>query len=353
MNLSVSDTPVDGATSVVVTFTGVEIQPAGGSPGEDNTGGMGGDDEGAPPAVGGPMDDSGSNSDDGSCAPPPSTGTGAVGTGDGSSQDCSDNSGAPSDGTSSAPSSATSTGDMDSDDGNSSNKPLTFTFSSPRQIDLMQQQGGSSAALLSGVSLPAGNYSWIRLMVASTGNTITLSDGSVHPLIIPSGDESGLKLVHGFTVANGGMVDFTIDFDLRQSVILANGQYILKPVLRLTNNVDVGRISGTVDNTFMIGTTAVTDPACKPAAYVFAGANATPVDINPMSTTQPVATATVTLDNESGTYQFSAGFLAPGAYTVALVCAAGDNPATVDTLTFSTPKNVTVASDSTATISFP
>ena len=65
-----------------------------------------------------------------------------------------DNDGAPSAGTSGAPSSATSPGDTDSDDsGGSEPQPLTFTFSAPRQVDLMQQQGGSSAVLLSGVNL--------------------------------------------------------------------------------------------------------------------------------------------------------------------------------------------------------
>ena len=334
MNLSVSDTPVDGATSVMVTFTGVEIRPAGGH-GEDDEGSDGMEHDDAPAAttgtiIGGPMDD----------ADPGDTEEG----GD-------DNDGAPSAGTTSAPSSATSPGDMDSD-GNGA-QPLTFTFPTPRSVDLMQQQGGSSAVLLSGVNLPTGNYAWIRLMVASTGNTITLSDGSVHPLTIPSGDETGLKLVHGFTVADGGVVNFTIDFDLRQSIALANGQYILKPVLRIVNNLDVGRISGNVVNTFAIGTTAITDPACMPAAYIYTGANVTPVDINPTSTVQPVATASVKLDNDSGNYRYSAGFLAPGDYTVALACAAGDNPATADSLTFSTPKNAPVASDSSTEVDFP
>ena len=295
-SLSISDTPVDGATSVVVTFTGVEIQPAGGKEGD----GSGDDDSGG---------DSG----------------GMMGSGDMGSGDSDDNSA----------------------------KPLTFTFASPHQIDLMQQQGGNSASLLSGISLPAGRYAWIRLMVASTGNTITLSDGSVHTLTIPSGDETGLKLVHGFTVAEGGVVDFTIDFDLRRSVILANGQYILKPVLRLMDNLDVGRISGSVANTFMIGTTAITDPTCMPAAYIYAGTDVVPVDINPTATVQPVATATVKLDDASGGYVCSAGFLAPGIYTVALVCAAADNPATADALTFSAPKDATIASDMTATVDFP
>jgi hypothetical protein len=90
-----------------------------------------------------------------------------------------------------------------------------------------------------------------------------------------------------------------------------------------------------------------------PAAYIYAGADVVPVDINPTATVQPAATATVKLDDESGDYVYSAGFLAPGSYTVALVCAAADNPATADVLTFTVPKNATVTSDATAIVDFP
>jgi hypothetical protein len=249
-------------------------------------------------------------------------------------------------------------GDMggmdDSNDMSSNDKPIEFDFPAPMQIDLLKQQGGNSASLLSGVSLPAGHYAWIRLKLATTDCcTITLSDGSVHPLIIPSGDETGLKLVQGFTVAAGGTVNFTIDFNLRQSITLANGKYILKPVLRITNNVETGQIHGVVDNTLMIGSLAITDPTCMPAAYVFAGDNVTPVDINPTASVQPVTTATVNLDNDTGEYVYMASFLSPGDYTVALTCAAGDNPATADALTFTATKNATVTANMTTEVDFP
>src|SRR5215472_4186399 len=84
MTLSVSDTPVDGATSVVVSFTGVEIQPAG--KGSDD---HGDDDcnEGAPPpgtTVAPPTttsqpsmgdDDQGDDEGDENCAPAAGTTT--------------------------------------------------------------------------------------------------------------------------------------------------------------------------------------------------------------------------------------------------------------------------------------
>ncbi len=288
LSLSITDTPVDGATSVVVAFTGVEIQSAGGME-DDESGDMG-------MGMGGNGDD--------------------MGGGDGGQR-------------------------------------LSFDFDSPRQIDLLQQQGGASAVLLSGVSLPAGHYNWIRLKVDAAGSSITLTDGSVHPLVIPSGGESGLKLVHGFDVAEGGIVSFVIDFDLRKSIVLANGRYMLKPVLRITDDLDVGRIEGSAANTLSLGSLAITDPACMPAAYVYAGANVTPVDINPSASVQPVTSVALHLDSGSGDYVFTAGFLATGDYTVALACGALDDPSMSDSLTFSAAKNVTVTAGGTADVVFP
>lgn len=288
LNLSITDTPVDGATSVIVTFTGVDIQPAG-TESDDDSGDMG------------------------------------------------DMSGM---------------GGMDNDDDDAGSQRLTFNFDTPRQIDLLQQQGGASAALLSGVSLPAGHYAWIRLKIDASQSSITLADGT-HPLFIPSGAQTGLKLVHGFDVAQGGIVDFTIDFDLRRSITLAHGQYILKPVLRLMDELDSGHIDGSASNTLVVGSLVISDPACMPAAYVYSGSNATPVDINPTSSVQPVTSVALKLDNMSGNYVYAVGFLAPGDYTVALACGALDDPGISDSLVFSASKNVAVTAGGTATVDFP
>ena len=78
---------------------------------------------------------------------------------------------------------------------------------------------------------------------------IELDDGSIHPLFIPSGNQTGLKLIRGFIIGAGSTHNFTIDFDLRKSVIHPPGlgePYLLKPVLRMVNNLEVGTIEGTV-----------------------------------------------------------------------------------------------------------
>src|SRR5688572_3048591 len=92
---------------------------------------------------------------------------------------------------------------------------------SPRQLDLLQYQGGRAALLLDGVTLPAGDYEWIRLIVDNeTGvrdSYIVRTGGEECELRVPSGAESGLKLNRGFTLPADGSIALTIDFDLRKS----------------------------------------------------------------------------------------------------------------------------------------
>jgi hypothetical protein len=100
---------------------------------------------------------------------------------------------------------------------------LTFDYDQSRQIDLLALQGNNSEPLLDGETVEAGEYEWIRVMVTgermSLDSFIETEDGAQHAMYIPSGAETGLKLVSGFTVPVGGSADSTIDFDLRKSVV--------------------------------------------------------------------------------------------------------------------------------------
>ncbi|HWP94208.1 MAG TPA: DUF4382 domain-containing protein [Gammaproteobacteria bacterium] len=229
---------------------------------------------------------------------------------------------------------------------------LTFTFETPRQIDLLALHGGGSATLLDGVEVPAGAYEWIRLDVNAQQSVIDsyimLEDGSQHSLWIPSGAETGLKLVQGFVVPVGGSADFTIDFDLRKSVLNPaglGGDYILRPALRLVDNAQVGAIAGTV-------ATSLIDSACTPAVYVFSGADSVPDDVDGDSG-DPLTSARVELNTGTGEYEYRAAFLAPATYTVSFTCdAEQDDPALDDVLSFSGTQNATVVADQTTTVNF-
>jgi uncharacterized protein DUF4382 len=229
--------------------------------------------------------------------------------------------------------------------------PEVFDFQ-PRQIDLLALDGGGSEVLLADELLPAGEYESIRLKVNAgrTGSDsfIELDDGSVHPLFIPSGNQTGLKLIRGFTIGAGSTHNFTIDFDLRKSVIHPPGlgdPYLLKPVLRMVNNLEVGIIDGSV-------ATALIVEGCVPAVYLYAGANVVPDDLG--SATPPLASTAVNLDNATGVYRFKLAFVPAGANTIAFTCAADKDAADVDdAITFSAPINVTVIAGITNTVAVP
>ncbi len=170
----------------------------------------------------------------------------------------------------------------------------------------------------------------------------------MHALFIPSGNQQGLRLVQGFTVTQNGNVDFTIDFDLRKSVVSPaglGGPYILRPALRMVDNTEVGAIEGTVDVSLVV-------PDCGPAVYIYEGADVTPSDTRTDS--GPLASGLVELDTE-GQYVYRVAFLEEGDYTVAFTCEADlDGPETAEDISFTGGvANATVDADTTTTVDFP
>ncbi|TMQ68334.1 MAG: DUF4382 domain-containing protein [Candidatus Eisenbacteria bacterium] len=113
-------------------------------------------------------------------------------------------------------------------------------------IDLLTLQNGATLQLAT-ADAPAAHYTQIRLLLGA-GSTIVV-DGVTHPLVIPSGQQTGLKIVGGFDVPPGGTVELTLDFDASRSIIVTgNGTYILRPVVRMIVNrgSTAGSITGRI-----------------------------------------------------------------------------------------------------------
>jgi hypothetical protein len=222
-------------------------------------------------------------------------------------------------------------------------------------VDLLALAGGSSRTLLNAHSVPAGNYQWIRLLIEAQQNTpssyIDLESGERFPLFVPSGSESGLKMIRGFTVAEGSNSNFTIDWDLRKSVIAPPGQspnYLLKPVLRLVDNLQVGTIAGTV-------AAALVPAGCTPQVYIFTGASVVPDDMDSAAApdVDPLISVPVNLDAASGEYRFQAGFIEVGSYTASFTCdGATDTAEAEEVLVFAGTQNLTVTANQTTSIAF-
>jgi hypothetical protein len=210
---------------------------------------------------------------------------------------------------------------------------VSLDFGTNRSIDLMRLQGGVTNALTQDAAVPAGEYDWMRLKVLATRNSqsesyIRLLSGLQYPLWIPSGAEPGLKLNRPFTVAQGSTTRLLVDFDLRKSVHAPPGQepnYILRPTLRLLDQIQVGRIDATVDltalTTAQLGASAPVSQ-CDGGLYLFSGGAATPDDQDGSATdgADPVLYLPVPYDGGATSVTVSIPFVEVGTYTLAATC---------------------------------
>ena len=185
---------------------------------------------------------------------------------------------------------------------------------------------------------------------SANNSYIDFANGSRLGLEVPSGSETGLKLVSGFTVPSSGVVDYTIDFDLRKAITCPPGQApacILKPVERLVNNTSVGNIQGQITSTLPTG--------CTPGVYLYSGAITKPEDMNSNAAADPAQPlgSKVPVPTSMPPYYYQFTFLPPGTYTVAFTCqAALDNPDQPDTsvVTLTTVGTAAVTAGQTATV---
>jgi len=127
-------------------------------------------------------------------------------------------------------------------------------FETPEAINLLELQGGETF-FLDEKELASGLYNQVRLGLSTSEESedpahyIKFNDDSKEEITVPSGTQSGYKVVGGFTIPDGGVTSVIIDFDVRKSVVKAgnSGKYILKPTLRLVEDAEVGSIEGTIN----------------------------------------------------------------------------------------------------------
>ena len=224
-------------------------------------------------------------------------------------------------------------------------------------IDLMEYTGSDSINLVAGTVIEAGDYSQLRLVMSDGSYGIDSDTEEKIPVSVPSNE---LKL-DGFSATVGGVVDFTLEFDLRKSMTNPVGQtgYFLKPRgVRLVDNSEVGHITGTVAETLLTDNQeshgcifAPEDLTTSVASvYLYTGADldiATLADNGGDEDNQPLASTTVAFDGAQ-TYNFEIGFVNAGDYTIAVSCDISDDPEGEDELVFIEAKNVTVIESNTA-----
>ncbi len=261
----------------------------------------------------------------------------------------------------------------------------SFEFDEPVVVEnLLELTGNAAAPLVTDIEVAAGDYDWIRIFVQGgfPDSTVQPKLGNEADLFIPgqqNGNNNGnprfLQLVSGFTVAAGGEADFTIDFVLRKGLTKpANGDhYLLRPAMRLLNNVEVGTIAGTVDNA------VVASPLClnidgEPmgrTVYLYEG-DLNSEELNPddiydpgieegsdevedADGVRPITTAEVSQDTDTGELVFEIGFVReiPEGYSLAFSCESEqDDPASDDDISFTEVIHTQVTAGETSNVEF-
>jgi hypothetical protein len=93
----------------------------------------------------------------------------------------------------------------------------------PQEYDLLELQNGVTA-LLGEADVPSGPYAQLRLVVDSARLTLaagtTFQDGSgTRMLKVPSGHETGIKVVFPGGLELADDVDLVVDFDVEQNFV--------------------------------------------------------------------------------------------------------------------------------------
>ena len=111
--------------------------------------------------------------------------------------------------------------------------------------------------------LQSGHYTQVRLMLGQTTddganindnphpypNYLVNADDTVNQLTIPSGYQTGIKLVHGFDITAGQTAELVLDFDANRSVVVTgSGKYLLKPTIKITDTLNHPLVMGVVSD---------------------------------------------------------------------------------------------------------
>ena len=137
------------------------------------------------------------------------------------------------------------------------------TVATPQQTYNLLKLINGLTAVLGDSELEAGMYRQIRLNIGRHqesennilgvphpfANYVILNDGSdtIEELKVPSGFQTGIKLVHNFRVLENTVVELVLDFDACRSVVeTGNNKYLLKPAIKVIETENKSTIYGDV-----------------------------------------------------------------------------------------------------------
>ncbi|NLH76337.1 MAG: DUF4382 domain-containing protein [Acidobacteria bacterium] len=166
--------------------------------------------------------------------------------------------------------------------------------------------------------LTAGHYTQLRLMIGETAdggvnirsqahpfaNYVIDDRDDYHELKIPSGLQTGVKIVQGFDINENRTTELILDFDASRSVVAAgrSGRYLLKPTIQVLGTELAAIVSGSV-TTPDANLNPVAVPGALVSAQVYDATAADPKD--------RVLVRTATMSDDAGAYKL---FIGAGSY---------------------------------------
>ena len=110
--------------------------------------------------------------------------------------------------------------------------------------------------------LAIGSYTQMRLIIGTEpddglnvlseahpyANYVIDTDDNFQELKIPSGINTGIKIVHGFTISTDQTTELILDFNAEKSVVVAgnSGNWLLKPTIKVGSTEELSIIRGKV-----------------------------------------------------------------------------------------------------------
>lgn len=222
-----------------------------------------------------------------------------------------------------------------------------------KMVDLLSVQGQETATLVSGQSVPVGEYqmciymknsevadttsSYVKNMDGTDAGLVSNSNGSCGGVGADEPDTGRLFFNKAFTIAAGNNL-FVAEFNLAKGMQAPHGNkayWTLKPTsVQLVNNAEVGAISGQISlDTLTACETAAEGSQFSQAVYLYPGntlladmidfrpdADITPPQVAPIASSrvQPILDDTETLIG----YQYEFGFVAADTYSLGYTCLA-------------------------------
>jgi len=139
------------------------------------------------------------------------------------------------------------------------------------RYDLLSLTGGITQ-LLATAEVAPGMLGQIRLLLGPDNAIVLNGTTEEIPLSTPSAQQSGLKLKVNQELVAGVEYEYLLDFDVDKSIVKAgeSGQYILKPVIRLSAKEGTGTISGEVQPSSFQSVVTATNASHSISAYTAA-----------------------------------------------------------------------------------